>query len=554
LPAAVSPAEAAPVPVPPRAVRLAYATVLLLALAASLTSLGNGFAYDDQHIIADNPRAHSLAAPWQRFTEAYWPPEQGVSLYRPLTILGFAVQWVAGGGRPFVFHAVNVLLYLAGSGLLLAVARYLMPLPGAWIAAALWAVHPVHVEAVANGVGQSELLVAVLALMASLLYLRARKEGPLTRSTAAAITACYAAGCLVKEHAIMLPALLAALELWGVRDPRPLRQRVGEVRLFFLILLLVGAAFLLVRTTVLGGLAGDKPPGWMSQVDVLHRWLTMLAMLPTIAGLLLWPAHLQAEYGPAEILPATSAGLEQFAGMLVLVSAVVLAVVCRRRQPVVTLGLVLAAFSFLPTSNVLIPTGIILSERTLLLPSVGICLALGAGWLLLPPRPLTRAVTAILLLAGVAWSAWRQPVWRDNATLFRQMTLDAPFSYRAHWGYGSILYTTGDKPQGLIHLQMAARLYSSDPTMLEDVGGRLADAGGCQYAEPLFRKALAVVPPPNDAWSVRTRLIFCLMDLNRFDEAAAEARAGEKEIIMATQFRGLAKTADSMAAAAATRK
>lgn len=550
----MSPAESAPSSAPLRTVRLAYATILLLALAASLSSLGNGFAYDDQHIIAENPRAHSLADPWRRFTEAYWPPEQGVSLYRPLTILGFAVQWAAGGGRPFIFHAVNVLLYLAGAGLLFAVARHLLPLSGAWIAAALWSVHPVHVEAVANGVGQSELLVAVLVLFASLLYLRAREVGRLTVRDGAAITACYAAACFVKEHAIMLPALLAALELWGVRDSRPLRQRVGEVRLFFLVLLLVGAVFLLVRTTVLGGLAGDKPPGWMSQVDTLHRWLTMLAMLPTIAGLLLWPAHLQAEYGPAEILPATSVGLEQFAGVLVLVSAVVLAVVCRKRQPVVTLGLVLAAFSFLPTSNVLIPTGIILSERTLLLPSVGICLALGAGWVLLPPRPMTRVVTVLLLLAGTAWSAWRQPVWRDNPTLFRQMTLDAPFSYRAHWGYGSILYTTSDKPQGLIHLQMAARLYSSDPTMLEDVGGRLADAGGCQYAEPLFRKALAVVPPPNDAWSVRTRLIFCLMDLNRFAEAAAEARAGEKEIVMVTQFRGLAKTADSMAAAAAGKK
>lgn len=63
-----------------------------------------------------------------------------------------------------------------------------------------------------------------------------------------------------------------------------------------------------------------------------------------------------------------------------------------------------------------------------------------------------------------------------------------------------------------------------------------------------------MVPPPNDAWSVRTRLIFCLMDLNRFDEAAAEARAGEKEIVMVTQFRGLAKTADSMAAAAARKQ
>ncbi|MFI5210260.1 MAG: tetratricopeptide repeat protein [Gemmatimonadales bacterium] len=545
----MSSAEPPPLPATSPAGRWAAAAILLLALAASLSSLGNGFAYDDQHIIAENPKVHSLAQPWQRFAEAYWPPEQGVSLYRPLTILGFALQWAAGGGRPFIYHAVNLLLYVASAGLLFAVARRLLPLGGAWIAAALWAVHPVHVEAVANGVGQSELLVAVLVLLAALLYLRGRERGRLTAGTEAGIAGCYLAACLVKEHAIMLPGLLGVLELWGVRDPRPLRQRSDDLRLFYLVLLLIAAAFLLVRTTVLGNLAGDRPPGWMAQVDTVHRWQTMLAMLPTIGGLLLWPAHLQAEYGPAEILPATGFGLEQFAGLMVMVGALVLAVASRRRQPVVTLGLALAALAFLPTSNLLLPTGIILSERTLLLPSVGICLALGAGWTLLPPRPLVKAVTAFVLLAGVAWSAWRQPVWKDNATLFRQMTIDAPFSFRAHWGYGSILYTTGDKPKGLYHLQVAARLYPGDPTMLEDVGGRLADAGGCKFAEPIFRQALAAVPPPTDAWSVRTRLIFCLMDLNRFDDAAAEAREGERQIVMVSQFRSLAKAADSMAAA-----
>jgi hypothetical protein len=523
---------------------------MLLALASSASSLGNGFAYDDEHIISQNPRVHSLAQPWHHFAEAYWPPEQGVSLYRPLTILGFGVQWAAGGGRPFLFHLVNVLLYLASAGLVFAVAAELLPLAGAWVAAALWAVHPVHVEAVANGVGQSELVVAVLVLVAALLYLRARAAGRITLGAGAAITACYAVSCLVKEHAVMLPALLGALELWGARDPRPFRQRLRELRLFFLVLLLVGAAFLLVRTTVLGNLAGDRPPGWMSEVDTVHRWLTMLAMLPTIGSLLLWPSHLQAEYGPAEILPASGMDLEQYAGLLVLALAIFLAIVSRKRQTVVTLGLAFAACAFLPTSNLLLPTGIILSERTLLLPSVGICLALGAGWALLPPRPLVKATTAFILLAGAAWSAWRQPVWRDNATLFRRMTLDAPFSYRAHWGYGSILYTTGNKPEGLKHLQIAARLYPGDPTMLEDVGGRLADAGGCSYAEPIFRQALAAVPPPSDVWSVRTRLIWCLMDLSRFEDAAAEARMGEKEIVMGTQFRSLARAADSMAAAA----
>ena len=100
----------------------------------------------------------------------------------------------------------------------------------AWVAAALFAVHPVHVEAVANGVGQAELWAALCILGAMGLYLRDRREGMLRRETGFMIVALFLGGIFIKEHVIVLPALLVAAELLLYHDA-PVMARVRRLRL-----------------------------------------------------------------------------------------------------------------------------------------------------------------------------------------------------------------------------------------------------------------------------------------------------------------------------------
>src|SRR5678815_1629522 len=87
--------------------------VALIALVVTASALRNGFALDDVHIIAENARVHTLDSFWRLFGQTYWPPEQGASLYRPLTMLSFAVQWVIGSGSPLVFHIFSSVLFAA---------------------------------------------------------------------------------------------------------------------------------------------------------------------------------------------------------------------------------------------------------------------------------------------------------------------------------------------------------------------------------------------------------------------------------------------------------
>lgn len=537
-------------PVPRRGVLTglpAIALVAVLALAASATSLRNGFSYDDIHIIVNNARVHTLDQPWQRFLEQYWPPEIGVGLYRPVTILAYALQWEAGGGTPLIFHLTSVLLYAMVAVLVLLVARRLLPPGPAFAAAALWAVHPVHVEAVANVIGQSELVAALALLGAVLLYLRARERGALPRRTESAIAVLYLIACLAKEHGLILPALLLALE-FTVLESRPYAP---GLRRFYLVLAALGLAVFAARAAVLGALAGDLPPYWMTGISTPQRWLTMLAVVPQWIRLLLWPAHLQADYGPRELELATRFGVTQLAGTLLLVLLVLLAWVVRRRQPVITLGLVWAAIALVPTSNVLLPTGIALAERTLFLPSVGVCLALGALVDLVrsgAPR-WARAAFSALVLSGLVWSAWRQPVWKDNPTLFHQMTLDAPLSYRAHWYYGSMLFDQGQREEGFRELQIARSLYPRDTGLLLEMARRLRNVGACQAAIPLYRQAIEVTSSDDLRWRTRTVLILCLLDARDFAGAKAEARAGQNAGLMPSQFKELERYADSLATA-----
>ena len=137
-----------------------------VAVMVAAPSLLNGFAYDDLPLVVENARITTLLPPWEYFTQSYWPAG---GLYRPLTVSILALQWKLGGGAPWIFHATNMALHALVTGLVFLLARRLMAPAWAATAAILFAVHPVHVEAVANVVGISELLCSAFVLGAVLL-------------------------------------------------------------------------------------------------------------------------------------------------------------------------------------------------------------------------------------------------------------------------------------------------------------------------------------------------------------------------------------------------
>src|SRR6185437_2195305 len=223
------------------------------------------------------------------------------------------------------------------------------------------------VEAVANVVGQSELLAALFMFVALLVFLRARRRGPISLRDTSIILLLYLLGCLSKEHAIVLPALLLAAEATVVKNQGRLRDRLVAIRPLVLSLAVVGLAFLWVRIHVLGttAAASDESNALLLGQPFSIRVMTMLRVLLEWVRHFFWPAHWSADYSPRAIALVTGPSPEMLASAAILVGFAVLGWMARHRAPVATFAFLWAAIALLIPSNLIIPTGFSVAERTL---------------------------------------------------------------------------------------------------------------------------------------------------------------------------------------------
>ena len=480
----------------------ALAAVALLALAASASSLGNGFALDDVHIIAANDRVHRLDEWWRLFGQTYWPPEHGASLYRPLTMLMFALQWAIGNGSPLPFHVVNVVLYVALCMAVLILGRQLMSPRASLIGACAFAVHPVHVEAVANVVGQAELWVGVLVVTALTTYLRGHDDVTRGRMRVAAICVMYALALTFKEHAIVLPGLIiAAAVLLRGENESSVGKRLRRTAPLLAGMFSIATVFVVGRTAVIGQFTGGSTAAVFQGQDYSARVFTMLKVFPEWLRLFFWPANLSANYSRPRIETATSFEMVMLPAVVAIFALAVIAARVRREHAAATYTLGFTAISLLIPSNLVVVTGFVLAERALLLPSVGVVLAAGyALHIALRSAPSLARKTLLAgagayLSAGVIVSMERGPVWRNNETLLRQTVLDAPSSYRAHLMLGELLTNTGNYEEGLIELAKAVSLSSSQDVFVRRfAASRFERAGMLKVAQRYYEEAAALDP------------------------------------------------------------
>jgi len=532
--------------------RNAWVAVALLAVAASISGLLNGFALDDVFAIARNPNVHSLTRAWRVFGESYWPAAQGGALYRPLTSLGFAIQWAIGGGSPLVFHVVSILLYAAACVAFYELAILIVAPTAALAAAAVFAVHPLHVEAVANVVGQAEVWVALVIFVTVAWYIRARRAGPLRPAQIVGLAFAYLAACAFKEHAIILPALLLLAELSVDGEGRARSERLESVIPTMIGLAVAAVGFIAVRTSVLGGVGGGVNDLLRGQ-PFATRLFTMLRVVVEWVRLFFWPANLSADYSARRIEIATSFDSGMLPGVLVILGVTAIAITLRKSKPAVTFGILWTALTLLIPSNLVVITGFVLAERTLFLASAGVAICIGAlvydALQALTERGAAARRVAIgafclVVVAGVARSASRNPTWRNNDALFQQTLEDAPSSYRAHWMMSDRLAELHRVPEALDEMDLAVMLGRQDDVVLLTYGGDLFNKSGrCPRALTLYRRALPLAPR-NIQLRVNTSL--CLLNIGKIGEAKSIALAADQADINDPRLLRVVALSDSL--------
>jgi hypothetical protein len=526
-----------PVPVKRWQLWAIAAGVSALAVAASWVGIHNGFTYDDVYIVQKNDAIASLASWWKLFGQSYWPAQWGADGYRPLTMLAFMLQRAAGHNAAWVFHAVNIGLYAIVAGMVFFLARTVLPLAAALVAACLFAVHPVHVEAVASIVGQAELWVAIFMIPAVTIYIEGRNGAGFGGLRQIVVGVLFLLGCLAKENGIVLPVLLLAAELIVVIDPAPLRKRFVQLRPFVLGLTAIAFGYLWMHQRVsLGTSMGFHPfvAFTTNHVGPEGRIWTMFGFVPDWIRLFIWPAHMQTEYGPPEYPVVTHFALYQVPGMLILAATLALIVVAAKRRSVaVAFGLAFAIIALLPTSNFIVATGLLLAERTLFTPSVGVMIAVGASvpWLYkhlrIPPlRAAVAAAFVVVIALGVRRSFTRSQVWKDNETLFTTAVVDAPNVYRAPYVLGALRFSEKKKIEGERYYMRAIQLYDRDPYVFMGMGQEYLNFGMYRPSIPQFRKVLEIDSTFVEA---RAALGMALTMVGRYDEAEVEVHRALRE-------------------------
>jgi len=487
---------------PFRSARAASIMAGALAVCLFMNSLGNDFAFDDNPIIRDNQAIQALDSLPATLLAPYWPGENGqnLALWRPAVTASYGLEWALWDGAPVGFHLVNVVLHGVVTGLAVLVLAELLPVAAAFVAGLFFAVHPVHVEAVANVVGRAEVLSALLFLLACLLILRWGER--MRPGRLLVVLLLYALAFLTKESAVTLPGAVFLLDAsrrdLTFRNLGAYLRRRGALYLGFG---LVAGGVLWARFLILGNVARPFPPLGADILEDIPRIWTVAATWPHIVRLFFFPRDLVVDYGPAVIPIAFGWNPANVVGVVMVLAILVLALLTwRRSEPLspgrvsdraLGFGVLWFVITLSPTSNFFFLSGILLSERTLYLPSIGFAAVVGwAALRLQEARPrLAPAVVALALVLLGARSWLRTPTWKDDLEVFNTLITEHPESGRSQWILGDIYFSMGQRREALRAYRVAIGLLGAHYTLMTELGRKFMGLGYDDAAELLLTYA-----------------------------------------------------------------
>ena len=367
---------------------ISQGSLLLLCLLAYANSVGNGFVFDDTPIIVENSFVTDRGSILEIFNTPYWL-QPAAGLYRPITLFSFHLNHALDGLNPLGFHLTNIVLHmivvtlLHGLGIRLGLAPH-----GAYLSAALFAVHPIHTEAVSNLVGRAELLMS-LGLLLSLVWHIDSRTTPLPRpGLRVASLAAFSVSLLSKEQAMVLPLLIVLYDVAFRPGRAPVRStaitRTATRYAGYFILL---GILILVRLQLMGPalFMGPNDVSFMdnplAHFNGIQRLPGALFVANKYLLLFLWPSSLCADYSyNALAIPSClwePAPLSMV--ILICISIVVAFWSFTKGKRLTFFAFFFFLLTFAPVSNIIRPIGTIMGERLLYLPSAGLSLLVGIG-------------------------------------------------------------------------------------------------------------------------------------------------------------------------------
>ncbi|KAL6730097.1 hypothetical protein Aduo_001093 [Ancylostoma duodenale] len=424
------------------------------------------------------------------------------------------------------YHLLNIALHVLASSLVFVLVRGLrgpaveeLVWDEAFVAAALFATHPVHSEAVANISGRAELLMCVFALAALILYQNCIRSDNFNSGTIGVFSATVFLSVFSKEQGIAILPVCMFLEVLHSSHCK-LRNKSAVSRV--LVLTILTSLVILLRLyisdfTVPKFTKLDNPAAFVK--DPVLRLASYSYLWLINIGLLLLPYSLCFDYSMGCIPPITSWADYRLLSLPLVVLFLLITpyLLHKLSSRLLTFGVVLGAMSFLPASNLLVTVGFTVAERVLYLPSVGLCVIAGVMFAqgLRYYRSMDKIGTAILVIA-MTMTYQRSEEWRSELDLYASGLRVCPQNAKIHYNLGKVLSKIGDVEAAEHNYWNAIRLNPNYEHAMNNLANILESKGRSMDAEVLLRKALHSRPTFAVAWM---NLGITLMNQGKYEES-----------------------------------
>jgi tetratricopeptide (TPR) repeat protein len=456
--------------------------IVLLVFLAYLPALRDGFIWDDDSYVTENPTLHDPGG-----LQRIWFEVGAVPQYYPMVHTTFWLEYHVWGLNPVGYHLINVLLHGTAAILLWQVLLRLR-IRGAWLAAVIFALHPVQVESVSWITERKNVLSAVFYFAAALAYLRyvalAEPGGPNRHRWHWYLGALvlFLAALLSKTVTCTLPAALLLVCWW--KKGRVQRDDIFPLLPFFAL----GVGLGLMTAWMEKYHVGAQGAEW--SLTFADRCLIAGRALWFYAGKLVWPAHLIFIYPRWEIDPAV---WWQWLFPLAAIGVVTGLWLARRRigrGPLVavlffagTLGPALGFVNVYPMRYSFV------ADHFQYLACVGLITLCAAG---LDRIPRVIPATLVVLLGALTWQ--QTAIYRNLETLWRDTLAKNPDCWLAHNNLGIYLYREGHLEEAMEHYHMAIQINPNRSDTFYNLGAALAGQGRLDEAIENYRKAIQLNP------------------------------------------------------------
>lgn len=446
----------------PKSSLSAFIILLLLGFILYGNTLSHDYALDDSIVIKQNDYTkQGISGLKTIFTKdtffGFFNIEGKDKLvaggrYRPMSLAFFAVAWSVWGDSPLLFHLSNILFYSICCFLIfyllsrLSATKDLMSEWFPLLVAGLFMVNPIHTEVVANIKGLDEIFSLTGSMLAAILIIKAIDKNILRNYLLAALSFFFA--LMSKENAISFVAIIP-LSLYLLH-----KQSIKDSIIKSWPLWLSVFAFLSIRTSILGWDLGGEPMELMNNpflkivdnVFVPYGFSEKMASIIFCLGyylkLFIIPHPLTHDYYPMFVELKSFSSLSVIISLLAHLLLIIIAAINLKKRSILSYGIFYYFITLSIVSNIVFPVGTNMAERFLFMPSLGICMIVAFGiHKLTARRNIKIGIAAVILLLHSGLTIARNPVWKNDFTLFTTDVKTSHNSAKANNAAGGAIQT-----------------------------------------------------------------------------------------------------------------